>query len=126
MRAHLYSGSPGSGNRLTIDKASATDHLWVSAISVWELAVLQRRKRIHFNMDLNDWVEYSKNIAKINVCPLNEKIVIDSVNLKNFNNHDPADRFIISTSKYLNGKLITRDRDIIDYAKSNKVDIIKY
>ncbi len=77
-------------------------------------------------MDLNDWVEYSKNIAKINVCPLNEKIVIDSVNLKTFNNHDPADRFIISTSKYLNGKLITRDRDIIDYAKSNKVDIIKY
>jgi len=55
--------------------------------------------------------------TRVAVCPLEPEIAADAVELPSWNHRDPADRIIVATARFKSGVLVTRDGDILDYAR---------
>jgi PIN domain nuclease of toxin-antitoxin system len=96
------------------------DRLLVSAISVWEVANLEAKKRITLSANFQDWVNLGRG-QNIDFVDLTPEIAIDSTRLPEGFHADPADRILIATARNRNAALVTADRAILKYARSNHV-----
>lgn len=89
----------------------------VSAISVWEVAMLVQKGRLAVAPDLDTWI--SKNLkAPVELEPISPAICITSCRLPDFHG-DPADRLIVATAITLGIPLITADKKIIEWNQSH-------
>ena len=57
--------------------------------------------------------------------PFTADIAIDSSHLPGTSPDDPADRLLIATARHLNLPLVTRDHEIIAYARAGYVRVIR-
>ena len=80
-------------------KASKNNFLMISAISIWEITMLERKKRINFFQPIDQWVERALGIPYIKMVELQPKISIESCKLPGNFHGDPVDRIIISTAR---------------------------
>jgi len=80
----------------------------ISAIVLWELAKLVRRKRITIDLSSPD---FTRALARVYVWPLDLKICHTSTEL-DFES-DPADEIIAATSIVHKVPLVTRDQKIL-------------
>lgn len=85
----------------------------VSAISVWEAAMLAAKGRIDLRPDAERWIRENLK-APVRLEPLHPEISIESCRLEDFHG-DPADRIIVATALVLGTPLITADRQIIGW-----------
>ncbi|OGG20185.1 twitching motility protein PilT, partial [Candidatus Gottesmanbacteria bacterium RIFCSPHIGHO2_02_FULL_40_13] len=88
---------------------------YVSAISVWEIAMLAVKRRLVFTMDMDTWLDKVENLPGIQFVPVDTAIARKSVMLPGTLHPDPADRIIIATSRQLGATLITSDQKIRSY-----------
>ncbi|OLP54332.1 twitching motility protein PilT [Rhizobium rhizosphaerae] len=98
--------------------------LAVSAISIWEIAMLVERRRLVLTQDLEAWVAKVLSIPQLLLIPIDPAIAIDSVRLRPPFHPDPADRLIVATARFLRAPLMTADRAILAYADAGHVDVI--
>lgn len=103
----------------SIISAQQQGALYISAISIWELAMLEKHSRITLNKPLEKWIKLATEGVKI--VPVDGDIALESVKLPNFEHKDPADRFIIATARILGLKLLSKDQKITDYIKQGYV-----
>lgn len=99
-----------------IEDARNKHELYVSAISIWEIALLTKQNRVVLSISFNDWMNRLQCIPGLNILDLSTAILIESCNLINYEHKDPADRMIIASSRDLNAHLMTFDQKILDYA----------
>lgn len=88
-----------------INQASFNDALHLSAMSPWEIAMMESKNRVSFKL-----------------LPLTPQIAIESCHLEHFHG-DPVDRIIVATARVANLTLATRDKKILSYAHTSKVNI---
>jgi PIN domain nuclease of toxin-antitoxin system len=50
---------------------SSANQLWLSSVSVWELLLLHRKRRIELNEDVITWVGKTLGMLRLNEAPLN-------------------------------------------------------
>jgi PIN domain nuclease of toxin-antitoxin system len=98
-----------------IKRAQEKNAIYISAISIWEIAMLVKKKRLKLNMDVETWTSKIVDLPMVNCVDVSPEIALKSVNLPNFSHPDPADRIIISTAQTHGMKLVTKDKKIIDY-----------
>lgn len=91
--------------------------IFISSISVWEIYLLIKNRRIGFFIDSDSWLEKVESLPFVKFVPVDNKIAILSVNLPDFSHKDPADRIIIATALQLGATLITSDKKILKYKK---------
>ena len=104
----------------TIEQAAKASTLAVSAISVWELAMLVKRGRLTLATAVSSWVENSLRPPGVRIIPVGAAIALDSVQLPDFDHHkDPADRLIVATARK-HGTLLTCDTSLLDWARAHK------
>jgi PIN domain nuclease of toxin-antitoxin system len=108
-----------------LDDARRSDGLLVSAISVWEIGALNARARIQLSVPLRDWVDKALKVSGIRFLALDAAAAAESTLLPGEPHGDPADRFLIATARTQGVTLATRDRNIIDYAKSGFVRVLE-
>ncbi len=84
----------------------------ISAISLWEIAMLSARGRIEIVGPLQSWLEEIEGHALIEVIPLSARIVAESVRLGSDFHNDPADQMIVATARLHGLSLITSDERI--------------
>lgn len=101
-------------SRLIAD-AVAQKGIYVSSISVWEVAQLVARGRLQLTMEVADWVAKSEALPFVNFVPMDNAIAVRSVQLPEPLHQDPADRIIIATAITLGFPLVTKDGKITDY-----------
>ena len=103
----------GSQSINLANEALAQNMLFVSSISFWETAMLVSRGRISLSDEMETWRQelFSCGLGEI---PLDGNIAVRAVRLSNFH-ADPADRFIVATSQWLDATLITADQKILDW-----------
>ncbi len=89
--------------------------LCLSAISIWEIAMLEKKKKILLSLPVTRWINEALNKSSAKIIDLSVDIIVDSCNLPGTFHSDPADRLIIATSRICNIPLITQDNKIIDY-----------
>lgn len=112
----LAAGDESLGQRAiqTIDAANHDNQLALSAISFWEIALLQKKGRIALKEDIPTWrIGWLKR--GLQEIPMNGDIVIHSTALTSFH-PDPADRFIVSTAILSQGQLLTADGKILNWS----------
>ncbi|OGT32973.1 MAG: twitching motility protein PilT [Gammaproteobacteria bacterium RIFCSPHIGHO2_02_FULL_39_13] len=108
-----------------IDGAAKNGELFISAISVWEIATLVAKKRILLRTSIHDWIDQALSQPGVELIPLLPKIAIESTLLPGGLNADPADRMIVSTARIKSLTVVTRDTNIQQYAKAGFIAVKK-
>ncbi len=99
-----------------IEKAIDQKAIYISCISVWEVAQLVERVRLQITLDVNNWVAKSEALPFVHFIPIDNAIALRSVQLPSPLHPDPADRIIIATALNLGFPLVTRDERLARYA----------
>lgn len=102
-------------SRRLIGTAVDQKAVYLSSISVWEVAQLVARGRLQLTSNVADWVTKSEALPFIHFIPVDNAIAIKSVHLPSPLHLDPADRIIIATALSLGFPLVTRDEKIARY-----------
>ena len=110
--------------RKQIDKFVPENNLGVSAISVWEIAMLESKGRIVFNEECTGWVKRALSAPGISLIPIDPEIAVAATRLPGVIHGDPADRIIVATARFCGGTLVTADKAILDYAKTGLLHVI--
>jgi PIN domain nuclease of toxin-antitoxin system len=105
----------------SIRDAEREGSLRISVISIWELAMLEKRGRVALPMNVRTWVERALSKPGIAVAPLTPEIVIESVHLPGEIHGDPADRMLVATARVLGARLVTKDAQLIRYSRQRHV-----
>lgn len=95
-----------------IKNAHQQKSIYISAITIWEIALLVKKKRLKLSMDYDEWIKKVMKISSIKITDINYKIAEKSVFMDGFEGHDPADRMIIASCLSLDSYLISADRKI--------------
>ena len=96
----------------------------VSAISVWEIALLEAARRIELSIDVRAWVGRALAFPGVRLQGLSPSIAIESTRLPGPLHRDPADRILIATARLLGAALVTCDERILAYAKKGHVKVV--
>ena len=107
-----------------IKQAAQLSHVKVSAISVWEVSMLEAKGRISLSMNCLDWVKKALDAPGISLVPLTPEIAVLSSRLPGDFHGDPADRIIVATAMSLGASLVTKDGKILSYSESNPLKVI--
>ncbi len=95
----------------SIEKAEKEKQLFISTITVWELAMLAKKGRLQLNGKTRDFVGQIAKIPSLKILDISSRIALESV-LLDYPHPDPADRIIIASAKFLGMPLISKDRKI--------------
>ncbi len=91
--------------------------LLICSISLWEIAMLQFKKRINIYEPVKDFLDSIVDINGLNIRDISSEIAAESVMLIDDFHGDPADRIIVATTKCYNATLFTRDHKILTWSK---------
>lgn len=94
---------------------NSESRICISGISVWEIAMLEKKGRITFSQPINKWIEHAIELSSVKTIELSTDILLDSCYLPGEFQSDPADRMIVATSRVHNIPLITQDEKILNY-----------
>jgi PIN domain nuclease of toxin-antitoxin system len=93
----------------------AAERALVSAISVWEVAMLVAKRRIQLDRPVEQWVDIALALPKIQLAALDPAIAVRSTKLPGEFHADPADRIIVATALEHAAPILTPDERIRSY-----------
>lgn len=97
-----------------INKADESNTLIISDISIWEISMLIKKKRVEVDTTAANFINLFLQSRSVSVQSISPEIAELSVNFGSEINNDPADRIIAATSIILNTQLVTADQNLID------------
>src|ERR1700722_19448059 len=100
-----------------IRSSESEGNLRISVISIWELAMLEKRGRVALPMNVRTWVDQALSKPGLAVTPLTPEIMIESVHLPGEVHGDPADRMLAATARVLGATLVTHDDKLLGYSR---------
>jgi len=112
----LANAELATSGRAAINRAAAEGQLRIAAISVWEAALLASRGRVVVGRPLAQWIGEAISAPGLSIEPLLPQIAVEACSLPEAFHRDPVDRMIVATARVANATLMTRDRQILDYA----------
>jgi PIN domain nuclease of toxin-antitoxin system len=116
LDTHIWLWSALEPQRLArrVGKALAdpANELWLSPVSVGELLVLRRKRRLTLPGDVAAWVAKTMEDLQLTEAPLTVEVAL-AISAINFPHGDPADHFLAATAKVFNLTLITADERLI-------------
>jgi PIN domain nuclease of toxin-antitoxin system len=116
LDTHIWLWSTLEPQRITrrVEKALAApeNELWLSPVSVGELIVLLRRKRIQLPNDVAAWVAQTMQDMQLSEAPFTVEVAL-AISSINFPHGDPADHFLAATAKVFDLTLLTADEHLI-------------
>lgn len=90
--------------------------LCLSEISLWEVAMLIKKRRIDVLQPYRTFIETALVARNYQLIGINPEIADLAVNLSDQVTFDPADRIIIATAQSLKIHLVTADKNIRKFA----------
>ncbi len=107
--------SPANLSRRAAAVIEQAPHLFISAITGWEIMMLARKGRIDLGSDPSAWIRDAVASLELIILPLSLEIALTSESLVGYPRPDPADRFIIATALRHDLPLVTADQPIRDW-----------
>jgi PIN domain nuclease of toxin-antitoxin system len=107
-----------------IDRIRTSGELYISNISIWEIAMLFNKGKIIFSITLSEWINKLLSTPGLNLMDLSTSILIESCGLPHYEHKDPVDRMLIATARNINSYLMTFDQKIIEYASRGYLKIV--
>ena len=108
-----------------IDEAVQENRVYLAAISLWEISMLEAKQRIIMEMPCLEWINRAIRELHLQVLPITPAIAVESCHLPENFHGDPADRLIVATARVEGMTLLTRDSAILDMAKNKLLSAAK-
>jgi len=89
--------------------------IFVSAISVGELACLSISKRLELNQHWKVWFRNAIELNGWSVVPIDLEVIEEAYSLPEEFHTDPADRILVATARLQRLEIVTGDRKILNY-----------
>lgn len=99
-----------------IDKADTEYQIIICEITLWEISILMKKKRLIIDMSYLDFMDKVFNTRNYLLQGINPEIAFIASELE-IDTKDPADRMIAATSISLNLPLITADQQMLSYGQ---------
>ena len=109
----LGSSDLAVAEREVLDRLPADRRPYLSAISLWEAAMLVDLKRLSLEVPLGDWLSTAAHPRTVRLVPITPAIAAGTAALPSTFHRDPADRLIVATCRELEAPLLTHDRRIM-------------
>lgn len=107
-----------------MEEAASHGLVRISAISVWEVAMLEAKGRIRLSKDCMSWVNEALRAPGIALVPLAPEIAVESSRLPGTFHGDPADRVLVATARREGAILLTRDEKILSYGRTKHLSVM--
>jgi PIN domain nuclease of toxin-antitoxin system len=104
-------------NSQLMEDARVSLELFVSVISVWEVSLLVQRGRLQLERSLESWLDLSFTGWAVQMADLTREIAVESTRLPGDLHRDPSDRILAATARAEDMTLLTRDTNLLTYAK---------
>lgn len=98
--------------REALEKEAGRLHL--SVVSAWEVALLQKKNRLHLPMVASEFLHRGVFRHNIRELPLMRRTVLTAVDLPDIHN-DPFDRILVAEALQARLAIVTKDPVIPDY-----------
>lgn len=97
--------------RVTRQLTNPENEIWLSAVSVWELRLLNDKGRVRLMPDAVSWI--NDNLSRLNIreAPITFEVAL-AISSLNLPHNDPADGFIAATAKVFGLTLVTADEQL--------------
>lgn len=79
--------------------------------------MLVKRGRIRLDVSIEQWVREALSKPGISLLDFSADIAIDAANLPEPMHKDPADRIIVASARVERLMLVTRDKEILQFAR---------
>jgi PIN domain nuclease of toxin-antitoxin system len=99
-----------------ITTSLAEQDLWISLISVWEVAKKVEKKQLILDRPLDQWLDEAVTSQGLGVWELTRPILVQSCELPQPFHGDPADQILVATARHHRAVLVTKDQRIRRYA----------
>ena len=100
------------GRRARTALRAPDNELWLSPISLWEIALLIERGRVVVQGDAQQWIETAWSRAPVREAPFNRQVALRSRTVT-VPHQDPADRFLAATAAVFDLTLVTADAHLL-------------
>ena len=99
-----------------LEQAQARGTLWLSMISVWEVAKKVEKRQLVLDRPLDDWLDLAMALPGLHPVELTRPILAESCRLPGPFHGDPADQLIVATARDRGASILTKDERIANYA----------
>jgi PIN domain nuclease of toxin-antitoxin system len=106
-----------------IERWQQEDKAFVSAASVWEIAMMVARERVDLRMSVEHWVDMSTEDGGLIILPLSNRTLIESTRLPGEMHRDPFDRMLVATAREYDLSLVTKDEPLFNYSMGGHVRV---
>ena len=100
--------------RTAIAAAQREQDLWLSLISVWEVAQKVEKQQLVLDRPLDQWLDLATTMPGLHLAELTRPVLVECCQLPSFPG-DPADQIIVATARHDHAILVTKDRRIRGY-----------
>jgi PIN domain nuclease of toxin-antitoxin system len=100
----------------TIRRGQAADDLWISMISIWEVAKKVEKAQLMLDRPIDQWLDQAIAPQGLGVWEITRPILVESCALPRPFHGDPADQIIVATARMHGAVVVTRDERIREYA----------
>jgi PIN domain nuclease of toxin-antitoxin system len=107
-----------------IAAAQAAHAVHVSPISAWEVATLAARGRLALSLSPGAWFAALLRQPGVPLAPLPPEVLIGSAILPGAPPRDAADRMIATTARDYEFVIVTRDGELLPYARARHIETI--
>jgi len=123
----LMNGDAMSADSRAAINAAQTENagVYISPITAWEIATLVARNRLQLTFSPEAWFDNLLRLPGMRLAPMPAKVLIASASLPGAPPKDPADRIIAATSRTCGFSLITRNGELILYARAGHIDAVE-
>lgn len=102
--------------KAAIAVARAERDLWLSLISVWELAKKVEQQQLALDRPVDEWVDEAVTIPGLGLQEITRPVLLGSCALPKPFHGDPADQIIVATARHHGAVVVTKDQRIRGYA----------
>jgi PIN domain nuclease of toxin-antitoxin system len=95
--------------REMLEQHGKRNELLLSSVSFFEVATLERRGRIRFNVSASEWLEHVRRLPEYVIEPITDDIAERAGQFGDGFPGDPADRIIAATALLRSVPLLTHD-----------------
>jgi PIN domain nuclease of toxin-antitoxin system len=107
--------------RRTIEKSQADESLWLSLISIWEIAKKVEKGQLVLDRTVEAWLDVATVRPGLHLAEITRPILVASCQLPKPFPGDPADQIIVATARHYGAVLVTKDRHIRSYPQVKSV-----
>ena len=126
LDTHIVLWLDSGNDRLRPQTRVLVDECWqnggailISAITVWEIALLVDTGRIDLDLPVDAWVKRFIDRPGVDCVPLGHRAAARSYQLHHLEHRDPADRLLIATAIDLACPLVTYDDRITVFGRAH-------